>query len=166
MIGNYMNKSDFTPRHVTKEYCQTIYISPEKVFPLLCPVREAEWLDGWRYSMIYSQSGLVEEGAVFSTPREGEPETVWIVTNHDPLKHQIQFTRFTHQSRICVLNIGVRSRDESSSYVDIAYTYTGLSPEGNQFIDELTDDAFIADMKHWEDSLNHFLKTGEQLKKA
>lgn len=31
-------------------------------------MREAEWLDGWKHNMIYSESGLVEEGAVFSTP--------------------------------------------------------------------------------------------------
>jgi hypothetical protein len=161
-----MDGSDFKARHVTKEYRQTIYASPDKVFPLLCPVREAEWLDGWRYTMIYSESGLVEEGAVFSTPRGGEPDTVWVVTKHDPSNLRVEFTRFTHQSRVCVLKIGVRPRDESSSYVDIAYTYTGISPEGNHFIDEFTDDVFRAHMKHWEDSLNHFLRTGEQLKRA
>ncbi|MEW6673984.1 MAG: hypothetical protein AB1427_20010 [Thermodesulfobacteriota bacterium] len=161
-----MSGSDFKARHVTKEYCQTIYSSPDKVFPLLCPVREAEWLDGWRYTMIYSKSGLVEDGAVFSTPHEGEPDTVWVVTNHDPSNLRVQFARFTHQSRVCVLDIGVRVRDEGSSYVDIAYTYTGISSAGNQFIDDLTDDAFYADVKHWEDSVNHFLRTGEQLKRA
>ncbi len=161
-----MDESDFKAKHVTKEYCQTIYASPDKAFPLLCPVREAEWLDGWRYTMIYSQSGLVEEGAVFSTPHDGEPDTFWVVTKHDLSNLSVEFTRFTHQSRICVLKIGVRLRDESSSYVDIAYTYTSISPAGNKFIDEFTDDVFRADMKHWENSVNHFLKTGEQLKRA
>ncbi len=161
-----MSGINFQARHVTKEYCQTIYASPDKVFPLLCPVREAEWLDGWRYTMIYSQSGLVEDGAVFSTPHDGEPDTVWVVTKHDPQNLRIQFARFTHQSRVCVLDIGVRHRDESSSNVDIAYTYTGISSAGNQFIDELSDEAFCADMKHWEDSVNHFLRTGNQLKRA
>lgn len=161
-----MDGSDFKAKHVTKEYCQTIYASPDKVFPLLCPVREAEWLDGWRYTMIYSQSGLVEEGAVFSTPHDGEPDTVWVVTKHDQSNLRIEFTRFTSQSRICVLKIGVRPHVDSGSYVDIAYTYTGLSPAGNKFIDELTDDGFCADMKHWENAVNHFLRTGEQLKRG
>jgi hypothetical protein len=161
-----MCSSDFQARHVTKEYCQTIDAPTDEVFPLLCPVHESEWLDGWKYTMIYSQSGLVEEGAVFSTPREGEPDTVWVVTKHDPSNLQVEFTRFTHQSRTCVLKIAVRPRDASSSYVDTSYTYTGISPTGNQFIDDLTDDVFTADMKLWEDSVNHFLKTGEKLKQA
>jgi hypothetical protein len=159
-----MDGSNFEARHETKEYCQTVHASPDKVFPLLCPVREAEWLDGWRYTMIYSKSGMVEEGAVFSTPRDDEPDTVWIVTKHDPSNLRVEFTRFTHQSRICALKISVRPKDENSSYVDIAYTYTGISPASNQFIDELTNDVFHADMKHWEDSINHFLRTGEKLK--
>ena len=161
-----MDRPDFKARKATKEYCQTIYALPDKVFPLLCPVREAEWLDGWRYTMIYSKSGLVEEGAVFSTPNPGEPDTVWVVTKHNSSKFRVQFARFTHQSRICVLDIGVRLRDESSSYVDITYKYTGISLAGNKFIDEITDDVFCADMKHWENSVNYFLRTGEQLKQA
>lgn len=161
-----MDRSVFKVRHVIKEYCQTIYASPDKIFPLLCPVREAEWLDGWRYTMIYSQSGLVEDGAVFSTPHEGEPDTVWVVTKHDPSNHRVQFARFTHQSRVCVIDIGVRLRDERSSYVDITYTYTGISPAGNKFICEITDDVFRSDMKQWENSVNYFLKTGEQLQRT
>ena len=69
----------FVPQRITRTYRQTINAPPEKVFPLLCPVREAEWLDGWCYNMTYSASGLVEKGAVFSTPAEGEADTVWIV---------------------------------------------------------------------------------------
>ena len=129
-------------------------------------MREAEWLDGWQYTMIYSQSGLVEEGAVFTTPGDGESDTVWVVTKHDTVNFKVEFTRFTYPSRTCVLKVGVRPRDGSSSYVDIAYTYTGISPAGNQFIDELTDDIFRADMSHWEDSVNHFLRTGKKLKPA
>ena len=63
-----MKDIEFSPKRITREYRQTINATPEKMFPLLCPVREADWLDGWRYNMIYSESGLVEEGAVFSTP--------------------------------------------------------------------------------------------------
>jgi hypothetical protein len=161
-----MEETDFKARHATKQYCQTIHATPDKVFPLLCPVREAEWLDGWQYTMIHSKSGLVEAGAVFKTSRHGEPDTVWVVTKHDPSNLRVEFTRFTHQSRICILKIGVRPRYASGSYVDISYTYTGISPAGNQFIDEYTDEVFHTDMKHWEDSVNHFLQTGKKLKKA
>ena len=78
-----MASKKFSAKKITRSYRQTIFANPEKVFPLLCPVREADWLDGWQYNMIYSISGLVEKGAVFSTPHHDKNETVWMVTNYD-----------------------------------------------------------------------------------
>ena len=161
-----MDKPRFTARRITKTYRQTINAIPERVFPLLCPVREAEWLDGWQYAMIYSESGLIEEGAVFSTPHEGEVDTVWIVTKHDPGKREIEFARFTHESRTCVLKIAVRAKAEHGSFVDISYTYTATTPAGNDFIDSLTEEAFVEAVVFWEKSMNYFLETGKKLIRA
>jgi hypothetical protein len=83
--------------------------------------------------MIYSRSGLAEEGAVFSTPQEGEADTVWVVTRHDPQRREVQFARFTHKSRVCVLNIAVHQAEESRSHVDIDYTFTAIAPGGIRF---------------------------------
>ncbi len=161
-----MNRSSFTARRVTRTYCQTINAAPARVFPLLCPVREAEWLDGWQYTMIYSESGLIEEGAVFSTPHPGEADTVWIVTRHDPRRREIEFTRFTPASRVCVLRVGVRAKDEDKSFVDISYTYTATAPAGNAFIQDFTEDAFLGAVEFWEKSVNYYLETGKKLTRA
>ena len=161
-----MKDIEFSPERITKKYRQTINATPEKVFLLLCPVREADWLDGWRYDMIYSESGLVEEGAVFSTPYEGEEDTVWIVTKHNSKTYKIEFVRFTHSSRTCVLKVAVKSKDKSSSYVDVSYTYTGITPEGNDFIKNFTDEVFLEAVIFWEKSMNYFLETGERLNRA
>jgi hypothetical protein len=160
-----MDESRFKSRRLTRDYRQTISATPEKVFPLLCPVREADWLEGWNYNMIYSMSGLVEDGAVFSTPLKGEEDTVWVVTHHDPVIHAVDFVRFTPGSRTCVLKIIVTSKDDSTSYVDIRYTYTGITPEGNDFIDGFSEEAFIEAMIFWEKSMNYYLKTGQRFKK-
>lgn len=161
-----MGKSEFKAKRIIRKYCQAINASSEKVFPLLCPVREADWLDGWQYDMIYSESGLVEEGAVFSTPHEGEEDTVWVITKHVLEKREVEFTRFTPKSRTCVLKIAVRPKDENSSHVDISYTYTGITPSGNAFIDNFTEEAFLEAVTFWEKSVNYFLETGERLKKV
>lgn len=153
-------------KRITRTYRQTINAPPDEVFPLLCPVREAEWLDGWQYAMIYSESGLIEEGAVFSTPHEGEEDTVWIVTKHDPREREVEFARFTHESRVCVLKIEVRPEESGSSHVDISYTYTGLTPAGNDFIDNFSEDGFLDAVTFWEKSMNHYLQTGTKLRKV
>jgi len=157
---------EFRSQRVTRAYRQTINTTPEKVFPLLCPVREAEWLDGWQYDMIYSESGLVEEGAVFSTPYEGEKDTIWIVTKHDSSKREVEFARFTNNSRTCILKITVKPKGGHSSYVEVSYTYTGITPAGNDFVDDFTEDAFLEVVTFWEKSMNYFLETGERLRKA
>jgi len=59
--------NSFKARRVAHEYTQTNPASPEKVFPLLCPVREADWIPGWRYTLIYSDSGVAELGCIFTT---------------------------------------------------------------------------------------------------
>lgn len=161
-----MGNSEFQAQRITRAYRQTVNTAPEKVFPLLCPVREAEWLDGWQYDMIYSESGLVEEGAVFSTPYEGEEDTLWIVTKYDSKTYEVEFARFTFKSRTCLLKIGVKPKDENSSYVDISYSYTGITPSGNDFVDDFTEDAFLEAVTFWEKSMNYFLETGERLRKA
>jgi hypothetical protein len=159
-------ESPFTGTRVTRTYRQTINAPPATVFPLVCPVREAEWLDGWRYRMLYSASGLVEAGAVFSTPAEGEADTVWIVTHYDAQAREVAFARFTPNSRTCTLTISVSPAAKDRSSVDIAYTYTGVTAAGNDFLEHFTEDAFLKAMIVWEESMNYFLKTGERLSKA
>ena len=153
----------FTAKRITRSYRQTINATPGVVFPLLCPVREAEWLDGWKYEMIHSESGLAEEGCIFNTPGSGEEDTVWIISKYDKVNHFIEFIRFTPGSRTCVLDISVTARGETGSNVDISYTYTGTSAAGNTWIDNFTEDAFLEAVKFWERSMNHFLEMGKKL---
>lgn len=158
-----MSPAAFASRQVKRRYVQTIDAPPDEVFPLVCPVREAEWLEGWRYTMLFSRSGLVELGAVFSTPGEGEADTVWIVTRHNAMQRIVEFTRFTPDSRVSVLSVVVMPSGPSQSRVDITYTYTAIAPAGLRFIEEWTDEKFRDAVTFWERSMNHWLATGKQL---
>ena len=154
--------SVFTAKRITRSYRQSISAPPDIVFPLLCPVREAEWLDGWEYEMIHSDSGLAEEGCVFSTPGDDEEDTVWVIARYDRENYLIDFTRFTPGSRTCVLKVAVTSKGDTDSNVDISYTYTGITADGNAWIDNFTESNFLDAVKFWERSMNHFLETGEK----
>ena len=102
---------------------------------------------------------------MFSTPHPGEKDTIWIITKYDKDNHEIEFARFTPDSWTCVLHIAIEPQKNNTSSVYITYTYTAISIEGNQFVDELTEDKFLAAVKFWEKSLNYFLETGERLRK-
>lgn len=161
-----MNAHEFESRRVVRSHRQTIEATPDVVFPLLCPVREAEWLDGWAYTMIYSKSGLAEEGAVFTTSNPGEADTVWVVTRHDRATGLVEFTRFTPGSRTCVLKIAVSAADNARSHVDVCYAYTSIATAGNAFLNQWTEKAFQDAVVFWENSMNHFLKTGARLRRV
>lgn len=156
---------NFKAKRVTRNYRQIINASPKKVFPLLCPVREAEWLDDWDYKTIYSISGIAEMHAVFITSFENISDQIWIITKHDPIKNEIEFVRLVPGSVISTLYIQVLQKDAVASYVDIVYTYTSLTESGNNFIDNYTQEFFLKNMKEWENSMNYFLETGNKLKK-
>jgi hypothetical protein len=115
--------------------------------------------------MIHSESGLAEEGCIFTTPGDGEEDTVWVISLYDKARRKIDFTRFTPGSRTCVLKVAVTPKGSTESNVEITYTYTAITEEGNAWIDNFTEDAFHAAVTFWERSMNHFLKTGERLGK-
>ncbi len=161
-----MCRNAFDSRRVVREYRQTIEAPPEVVFPLLCPVREGEWLEGWDFAMTYSACGVVEDGAVFTTSNSGEEDTVWVVTRYDRQAGLVELARFTPDSRTCVLRIAVSRTGDGRSHVDVSYAYTSIAPAGNGFLDGWTEEAFRGAMVFWEKSMNYFLKTGGRLSRV
>jgi len=55
------------PKRATRCYTQHLVAAPNAVFPLLCPVREAEWIRGWDPSLVVSASGAGTEADVTYT---------------------------------------------------------------------------------------------------
>ncbi len=156
--------ANFVAKRVTRTYTQHILAAPNAVFPLLCPVREAEWLDGWDYKLIYSTSGYAEEGCVFTSKQTDEPDTIWLTTEHDEQSHRVEFARVTPESRVAKVNISLRANPDETTSADISYTITALNETGNEFVDGYTEQSFVQGMQWWEKSMNHFLKTGEKLR--
>ena len=63
----------FKSERVIKSFTMTLDALPAMVFPLLCPVREYEWIEPWSCDMVFSASGVAENNAVFRTdfPTQG-----------------------------------------------------------------------------------------------
>ena len=135
------------------------------VFPLLCPKRECDWLHGWDYQMIHSDSGLIEEGCVFTTSHHGKEETIWKVTKHDPEKFEVSFVRVTTNKNVVQIDIRVEPVTELQSKSHIMYAYVPLD-SGEKIIAAKMEAKFITNMKWWEKSINYFLENGIMLKKS
>jgi hypothetical protein len=165
----------FKSSRVAHEYTQTNPAPPDKVFPLLCPVREAEWVPGWQYQLIYSDSGVAEIGCVFTTPNapvssqstEGEsvqfPETTWITVDYDPAAFRIAYVWIDPGRVATELRIQLEAASDGNTRAHIRFRYTGLSPEGNREVERYDQKWFERKMSGWESAINHYLRTGRKI---
>ncbi len=161
-----MNKQEFKGLQKTLYFVQTNHGNIAEVFPLLCPVREADWLDAWEYKMIHSKSGLIEQDCVFSTPHHSEFDTIWQVTQYDKENYKIEFIRLSPNENIVKINIHLKEIDSKTTQANISYQHSALNPEQNDFITNELEKSFEQSMNWWEKSINHYLATGEMLKLA
>ena len=150
-------------RRVTHEYTQTNDAPPETVFPLLCPVRDADWVPGWQYKMIYSKSGVAEAGCVFTTPNDDGTQTTWLVTEYDPVRFRIAFAWVNPDQVAAQIEISLKKNSQGTTAAIIRYTYTALSAAGNQEVERYDKKLFEQKMQGWEAAINHYLRTGKAI---
>lgn len=148
---------------IVRRHTQRIEAPPAEVFPLICPVREAEWLDGWGdvYELIYSESGLAEKNCVFRTFGDGEPEMIWTISEHDPVRCVVEFVRVTAGLAASSLRVAISDGGNRTSDVEVTYTVTPLGKEGARYAATRYDAETLREaVRWWEASMNHFLRTG------
>jgi len=145
---------------------QHLKAPPATVFPLICPVREADWLDGWagHYELVHSVSGVAEKGCVFRTAGHGDPGTVWTIATHDADAGVVEFVRVTTDLAATTLRVAIADGGDGTSVVEVTYAVTPLTEEGARFAAaRYGGDALPEAIRWWETSLNHWLRTGERL---
>ncbi len=150
------------PHRASRSYTQHLAATPAVVFPLLCPVREADWIDGWDPSLVVSSSGVAEKDCVFITSAK-PVDAVWYVTSHDRRAGFVEMLKITPGVTACRLSITLRAV-ATGAEADITYTHTSLGPEGDEFVDSFTEDYYRRFMQDWELRLNHYLRHGNALR--
>lgn len=136
---------------------------PGRVFPLLCPTREYDWIETWKCRMVYSESGRAEPDCIFTTdfPTDG-PQDTWVVSRYEP-PLLIEFVR-VNPLRAMRYTIRLRETAPGQTEAEWRQVVTGLSDEGNSFVQGLDEAAFQKRMGEIETMLNHYLSTGRMLR--
>ncbi len=147
------------PNRVTRTYVQKLIAAPADVFPLLCPVREADWIKGWDPLLVVSESGLAETDCVFITASEPQ-DAIWFITRHEPENGRVEMLKITPDVTACKLSIQLREAS-SGSEATVTYSHTSLGAAGDKFVEEFTEQFYVEFMQAWESRLNHYLRTGE-----
>ncbi len=152
------------PQRASHTYLQKLVAGPSQVFPLLCPVREADWLDGWDPLEVWSRTGLAEPDCVFTTPAAGgaPQDAIWYVTRHEPGNGFVEMLKITPSVTACRLTIQLRAA-AGGCEAEITYLHTSLGPAGDLFVAGFTAEFYRRFMHEWETRLNHYLATGALL---
>lgn len=145
------------PVRVSRSHTQRISAPVKEVFPLLCPVREAEWIEGWEPEVVLTTSGVAEDGCVFVT-HDDERKAVWTVTEYDP-PGAIGFVK-VESPVVTRIRIDLDPADEGATAATVTYAFTALSAEGAPLVHSWTEDRYRGFMEDWESRLNHYLRTG------
>lgn len=150
------------PVRAVHSYVQHLVAGPERVFPLLCPVREADWIQGWDPLQVMSASGVAERDCVFVTAAEPD-DAIWYITRHDPAAGAVEMLKVTPGVTACRLSIQLRATGEGCD-ATVTYRHTSLgTPAGDAFVGGFTAAHYEQFMREWEDRLNHYLVHGTAL---
>ena len=154
--------NDFIAKRIKRCYVQHLQALPDKIFPLLCPVREYEWIEPWRCEMLFSDSGVAEKNCIFRARIPGESlDDVWVISHHEPNK-RIEFVRVNALRVICY-SICLEDNLDGTTTATNEQILTALNEEGTRLLNGLTYDGFQFEMRIGEAMLNHYLTTGKRL---
>lgn len=146
----------FRPIRVERTYTQRIEASPAEVFPLLCPVREIEWVEGWEPLAVYTSSGIAEPDCIFVTGEE-EPEAYWVMTERDPATWRTTIVKVTPGMTVGKITIVLQENGDGWTDARVTYMYTALSEEGAEFVRSYSEEYYTEFMHYWEKALNEYL---------
>lgn len=153
-----------TDRRAVRTIVWTVDSTRERVFPLLCPIREREWIPGWTAETVASRSGVAEDGAVFTTP---DPATggrhVWVVSRYLP-PDRVEYVVFRPRETTR-LSLALADDGPGRTRVEVHLEATALDDDAARDL-ERSADAHARSLASREAELRHFLRTGALLSPA
>jgi hypothetical protein len=151
-------------RNITHVAIWNMPAAPEKVFPLLCPVREYDWIPWWRAEMVHTVSGVAEENCIFRTNIGPAAGLTWVCTRYEPAR-QIEYTCFAPDKLIVRLKI-VLTRTTAGTQMEWTRSWLSLGAAGDEAIRLWSATDYEHMMAVHEKEMEHYLRTGHLLTAA
>ncbi len=138
-----------------------VHAPAETVFPLLCPVREYEWIEWWRGELLYADSGLAELDCVFQSQvfEEIGLET-WTCSRYEPPR-RIEYVRISPATvirlELCLSPAATGTRVAATLVV------TAVSDAGDALVAGFAPDFAERNFRPALIMLDHYVRTGNML---
>ena len=159
LVQNFLHQEPKYKRKI-REYTGTFETTPDKIFPLLCPAREADWIPGWNAELIYTSSGYAEDKCVFRTNKSSSSdEGLWTFTGFK-LNEYIEFVKF-RKDILIHSKINLTPNEDSTTTLTWKTISTALSEEGNKELNKFSDKNHNAKIH----VMDYYLKYGKMISK-
>ncbi|MEJ2420574.1 MAG: hypothetical protein P8018_02410 [Acidobacteriota bacterium] len=132
-------------------------VPADELFPLFSPEGEKLWAPGWDYKNIMGTTELSED-YVFLTRKHDHSaaEAVWIVKAFDPESHFVQYYKIEPGIKIGVVTVKCEALAPSKTKVQVTYKYIALSPAGEKFVTEFTENHYEQFINEWQKHLTNY----------
>jgi len=138
--------------------------APEKVFPLLCPVREYDWIASWRAEMVHTVSGVAEEDCIFRTGTGTAAGLTWVCTRYEP-DRRIEYTCFAPDKLVVRLKIEL-TPTPAGTRMEWTWHWLSLGAAGDEFIAHWSRADHEGMVAVRQKEMEHYLRTGTFLPAA
>ncbi len=156
-------EESFRAKRISRAATFEVDAPPSMVFPLLCPVREREWIPGWEADIVFSESGLAENNCIFTTENRQLGPATYVVSRHESAEGVIEFVVFFPGKVVQKLDIALAPTPSGGTRLRWSRTYTGLSAQGNAALEPMTEALFQEQVSELARSLAEHC---ERLKKS
>ena len=154
----------YARKRSVSDYSRHIAAAPEAVFPLLCPVREVEWIEGWRAETLHAASGVAELDAVFTTaPLSDVGPEVWVCSRHEPPR-RVDYVRVGRHT-VIRLQLTLEPAGQGTALTAL-FIVSALTAEGDAIVSAMGQSPCALWFTPCFRMLDHFLRTGTMLPQA
>lgn len=124
------------------------------VFPLLCPVREGDWIPQWTCEIVHLASGRAELDGIFTTEDPSFGRDVWVISAYQPNS----FIQFIRTNRLRVLRYDIHlSEQEHGTRLRWSQTLTALDAAGERHLAEQDAASFEKMVRELEQRITRYL---------
>ena len=157
--------SEFKSMRVARKFVREIEATPEKIFPLLCPVKEFDWIEVWDCDVVFSESGVMENLCVFTTDDfDGVTGGVWVVSHYDSANFRIEFVVTFPKTHVEKLEIQLTRLDKGRTEIEWTRIGTSLNEAGSAYVKDYYGEQFNERTAMVLGLLEYYCKTGEMKK--
>ncbi len=151
-----MPQTVFVANNIARSHTIELRGPRDEIFPLFSPLGEKLWVPGWDPTFHYPCSGELVEGAVFTTNKEGEADTIWCVVEYEPDDFRVKYLRVTPGSRVAVVEVRCEETPGGATRAHVTYTFTALSDEGNTYLAAFNEAYYRDYIESWVPAIHQF----------